>query len=82
MTVGLRVGNIMDEIGSADYLHSFFSTISANLEPGWGLRFPVMMTVLYAGSLPHQQAAAALAELALIRSELAELPAENVVWEH
>ncbi|MGA6148269.1 Imm70 family immunity protein [Stenotrophomonas sp. NPDC077461] len=41
MTIGIRFGQMTDEIGSADFLYCFFSAITVNLEPsGWGSRFP------------------------------------------
>lgn len=52
MTIGIKLGQITDEIGSSDFFHSFFSTIAGNLEPeGWGSRFPTMMNTFYAGKL-------------------------------
>ena len=81
MAVGIKVGSITDEIGTADFFHAFFSTISATLEDRWGARFPVLLNQLYQGSLPHSQASAALSELAQISSELAAFPPSAVVWD-
>ncbi|UNU43586.1 hypothetical protein EAO27_13310 [Sphingopyxis sp. YF1] len=81
MAVGIKVGSITDEIGTADFFHAFFSTISATLEDRWGARFPVLLNQLYQGSLPHSQAATALSELAQISSELAAFPPSAVVWD-
>ena len=48
MAVGFTVGFYYYSIGSADFLHSFFSTVAVNLEDGkWGSRFPVLMNELY-----------------------------------
>ena len=81
MTVGFKVGNITDEIGSSDFFHAFFSTISARLEPAWGARFPVLMTSLYQGSISQVEAAAALSELATVATELAKFKPDLVVWD-
>ncbi|MDV3511943.1 Imm70 family immunity protein [Stenotrophomonas sp. C4297] len=81
MTVGIRLGQITDEIGSSSFLYAFFSTISGNLEPdGWGSRFPILMRQLYAGRLQQSDAADALAELHMVRRELADLPPARVIW--
>ncbi|MDF7776849.1 Imm70 family immunity protein [Sphingomonas sp. AOB5] len=80
MGVGIRVGSITDEIGTGDFLHAFFSTVSGRLERDWGERFPSLMT-LYRGSLPADRAAAALTELAEIRSELAAFPPDQLIWD-
>ncbi|WP_263469147.1 immunity 70 family protein [Stenotrophomonas riyadhensis] len=81
MTVGIRLGQITDEIGSSSFLYAFFSTISGNLEPdGWGSRFPILMRQLYAGRLQQSDAADALAELHIVRRELADLPPARVIW--
>jgi hypothetical protein len=82
MTVGIQLGNITDEIGTSDFFHAFFSTISANLEPdGWGSRFPVIMKRLYSGEVAGSEAANAILELATIRSALAKIHPDKVVWD-
>src|SRR5262249_15167429 len=69
-------------IGAASFLHAFFSTVSANLEPkGWGSRFPSLINYLYQGHLPHTQVAAAKAELATVFDELSQLSPAAIVWE-
>ena len=56
MAVGFTVGFYYYSIGSADFLHSFFSTVAVNLEGGkWGSRFPVLMNELYQGKLPVEK---------------------------
>jgi hypothetical protein len=72
VAVGINVGSITDEIGSGDFLHAFFSTISANLEERWGSRFPVLMNGLYQGSLPAAEAEASLVELASAQAGLSQ----------
>jgi hypothetical protein len=83
MSVGLHVSNVYREIGAASFFNSFFSTVSANLEPaGWGSRFPTVMRTLYEGRLPVGSAAAALAELDNIHRELAGFPPSMIVWDY
>jgi 2,3-bisphosphoglycerate-dependent phosphoglycerate mutase len=82
MGLGLHVGNRCREVGAASFLHAFFSTISAHLEPsGWGSRFPTLMEKLYRGRLPAGDVMAAKAELTSIRRELAEFPPAAIVWD-
>ena len=82
LAVGVKLGNIIDEIGTPDFFNAFFSTISGNLEPqGWGSRFPILMRSLYAGAVEQSQAKSALQELDTIHSELATLPITHVIWD-
>ena len=82
MSVGIRVGSIVDEIGTADFLHAFFSTLSVRLEPdGWGSRFPALLNRLYQGRLEAADAAAALKELDQAKAELIHFPPTAVVWD-
>lgn len=82
MSVGIRVGNITDEIGSPDFFHAFFSTISVNLEPqGWGSKFPILMKYLYQGGLEAALASDAVAEIKQVRNALKNLPPHRVVWD-
>jgi 2,3-bisphosphoglycerate-dependent phosphoglycerate mutase len=82
MAVGFRVGSIVDEIGTQDFLHAFFSTISHHLEPsGWGSRFPELMNELYQGKLESGKTAKALADLSTIKRELAQHRPDEVMWD-
>jgi 2,3-bisphosphoglycerate-dependent phosphoglycerate mutase len=82
MAVGIQLGSITDEIGTDDFFHAFFSTISGNLETeGWGSRFPILLKKLYGGELQQMDAIAALTELDQIRKELAQLPVSKVIWD-
>ena len=68
MAVGFLVKFFYYSIGSADFLHSFFSTVAVNLEGGkWGSRFPVLMNELYQGNLSVK--------------ELKSFPPEKAVWD-
>lgn len=83
MSVGFQVGNILEEVGAADFLHAFFSTISYHLEPGgWGTRYPVLMNGLYRqGSLDAYQSVRALQEVREIRDLLRSYRPEQVIWD-
>jgi hypothetical protein len=82
LAVGLRVRGKAWPVGTGDFLHAFFSTISVRLEPdGWGTRFPMLMKELYSGELAGAHAPDALAELEQVREELSRLPPSDVVWD-
>ncbi len=82
MSVGIKVGSITDEIGTSDFFHAFFSTVSANLESeGWATRFPVVLGKLYQGDLEASLANQAISELAQIQKELSQLEPSRVVWD-
>ena len=79
MNVGVKAGSVVVEIGSADFLHAFFATISENLEPGgWGTRFPQLMNHLYKGELSGDQSGTVLEDLKVIRKELSELGTDKL----
>lgn len=80
MAVGIKVGSITDEIGTSDFLHAFFSTVSHNLEEEWGSRFPAILNYLYQGELEAGLAEKAVVELRQIKDELGRLEPSKVVW--
>lgn len=62
-------------VGDDAFLHSFFSTVAYQVErDGWGSRVPTLTIDLYGGRLPAERLEAALAELALVRPKLEQLP--------
>ena len=72
----------MYTIGTADFLHSFFSTVCGRLENGkWGSRYPYLMNELYQGTLPAEHLAAGTEELAQIKQELAQFAPNQVIWD-
>src|SRR5262245_37124627 len=82
MGVGLVIGEVAHEIGSADFLKGFFSTISYYLEPGgWGTRYPELMLQLYQGKLDAQQAKSALKDVNEIRKKLGSIKRAKIVWD-
>ena len=69
-------------IGTADFLHAFFSTVCGRLENGkWGSRFPHLMNELYQGVLPVKHLAAGTEELSQIKQELAQFAPDQVIWD-
>jgi 2,3-bisphosphoglycerate-dependent phosphoglycerate mutase len=81
MAVGITVGSITDHIGTAEFLHAFFSTISAHCDEGrWGSRFPRLFS-LYSGRLRASDASEALHELREAHRALSQLSPERVVWD-
>lgn len=83
MAVELRTGSVVWPVGSSEFLHAFFSTIAARLEPdAWGSRFPAVMTTLYGGEIGGEDATRALAELDQIREELRAFAPSEVVWDY
>lgn len=82
MAVGIQLGSITDEIGTGDFFYAFFSTVSGNLEPkGWGSRFPTLLKKLYRGEVQQKDATTALDELEQIKTELAQLSPDKVIWD-
>lgn len=82
MSVGIKVGSITDEIGTSDFFHAFFSTVSSTLESeGWASRFPALLGKLYQGNLDASLAKSAISELRQIQSELAAFRPDKVVWD-
>lgn len=82
MAVGFKVKFYWYQIGSGDFLHSFFSTVAYNLEnKNWGSKFPVIMKKLYQGKIDAENIDLAIDELQQIKTELQKLSPDNVVWD-
>jgi 2,3-bisphosphoglycerate-dependent phosphoglycerate mutase len=82
MAVAIEVENIATELGTQEFVHCFFSTLSYQLENGeWGSKFPALMTELYQGSLKAAHARAALSELRNAKNMLSKFPPSDVVWD-
>ena len=82
MAVGFKVAFFYYQIGHGDFLHSFFSTVSYNLENGkWGSRFPTIMNELYQGTLDKDNVETAIEELKKIQLELQAFSPDKVVWD-
>lgn len=82
MAVGLKVKFYWYQIGTGDFLHSFFSTIAYNLESKkWGSRFPNVMNEIYQGKISSEKIDEAVEELKIIREELKAFAPDKVVWD-
>ena len=80
--VTLHAASQSFEVGSPPFLHCFFSTVSANLEPaGWGTRFPVLKNKLYQGNVPAKELPKLRNELNTAHKELKKYPPSKVVWD-
>ncbi len=78
---GFQVEYFFFPIGSADFLHSFFSTVAYHLENKmWGRRFPVIMNQVHSGCLLPELAKQAREELSLITAELKHLKPNQLIW--
>lgn len=82
MAVGFKIKYHWYQIGTGDFLHSFFSTVAYNLEnKKWGSRFPAIMNELYQGTLSKDNVDKAITELKTIQRELAAFSHQKVVWD-
>ncbi len=82
MAVGFKVKFFWYQIGSGDFLHSFFSTVCYNLEESkWGSRFPHIMSELYAGELKVENVDSAINELNCIKTELGKISKDRAIWD-
>lgn len=82
MSVGVRVGSIVSEIGASSFFNAFFSTIKGLLEPeGAGTRFPIISGEFYEGHVSANQIDQAIAELKIIKNELSKFPPAAVIWD-
>lgn len=82
MAVGYKIGSVLTEWGTQDFVHALFSNVAHHLENGiWGSRYPVFMADFYSGSLDASKVATALTELRSIRQELAAFDPDLVIWD-
>lgn len=79
--VGFKVKYYWFQIGSEDFLFSFFSTVAYNLEnQKWGTKFPVIMNELYLGELNSSRIPKAIDELEQMKQGLAKYSPNKVIW--
>lgn len=82
MAVGFTVKYYWYQIGTEDFLHSFFSTIAYNLEDKqWGTKYPMIMNELYSGKLNKEHLVQAMNELNMITQELKQFSCDRVIWD-
>lgn len=83
MSVGVRVGSIVDEVGASSFFNAFFATIWGVLEPnGPGTKYPVISIEFYEGRVRADRVKRALEELKQIRRELENFPPSAVIWDY
>ena len=81
MAVGFKVKFYWFQVGSADFLHSFFSTVAYHLEgEKWGSRFPVIMNELYQEKVKQENVDQAIAELNVMVKELKAFAPDKIIW--
>ena len=82
MAIGFKVKYYWYQIGTGDFLHSFYSTVCVNLENSeWGSRFQIIMNELYSGELSFNLIDGAIDELTVIKKEFEKLSPQNAVWD-
>lgn len=83
MAVGLFADPVFYNIGTEDFVHSFFSTIAYRLENNnWGSRFPLLMNKLYNdGGIDYTECTAVKDELLKIKNEFADLLPDKIIWD-
>ena len=81
MSVGFVVKYYWYQVGSSDFLYSFFSTVAYNLEEKkWGSKYPYIMLELYAGCLKKNHIKFAISELDALTKRLKDFDCSHVVW--
>jgi hypothetical protein len=69
-------------VGRADFLGSFFDTVTVRAEGGSrGSRYPMLAALYRDGELSSEAAVAARRELAGVERELRQHPTADVVWD-
>ncbi|MCU5722761.1 immunity 70 family protein [Bacillus cereus] len=82
MATGFKVDVIWYRLGTSDFVHSFFSTISYHLEKeGWGTKYPHLMKELYSGRLPFENISKAIGEAKEVHEKLKMFSPSEVVWD-
>jgi len=82
MSVGIKLGSIIDELGSSSFLNSFFSTLVGLLENNVrGSRYPVISLEFYQGRISVENLEQAVIELQSIQEELSKHPPSAVIWD-
>lgn len=82
MAVGFIVDCFYYEVGTGDYLHSFFSTIAYHLEKQeWGSKYPHLMNDLYYEEVGWQDIDKLAEELDDVEARLRSYPPEDVIWD-
>ncbi len=79
--VGLSVDFLWFPIGDGEFVYSFFSTISYNLEESqWGSKYPYVMNKLYQGSVEYSDLQNIEREIKEIREGFKLFSPKKVIW--
>lgn len=82
VAVGFVVDCFYYEVGTGDYLHSFFSTIAYRLEgKSWGSKYPHLMNDLYYEEVDWKDIEKLAEELDDVEARLRSFPPEDVIWD-
>lgn len=82
MGVHLRTSHFIYEVGSSDFLISFFDTIEIRLARSWfGTKYPIVLNEFYNGKLTVKNLEKAEKELKDIRERLKKFEPSKVVWD-
>ncbi len=82
MGVHLRTNQFIYEVGSKDFLISFFDTIEIRLARSWfGKKYPTILNEFYNGKLTVKNLEKAEKELKDIRERLKKFEPSKVVWD-
>ncbi|MBO1628174.1 immunity 70 family protein [Bacillus arachidis] len=82
MATGLKVDFYWYQLGTSDFVHSFFSTISFHLEKdGWGTKYPFLMKELYSGTLKAENVSKAIEEAKDVHEKLKMFLPSEVIWD-
>lgn len=81
MGVHLRTSHFIYEVGSSDFLTSFFDTIDIRLTKGFfAKKFPFILTDFYYGKVSFENLDQAEKELLEIRKRLKKFDPSKVIW--
>ncbi len=82
MAVHLRTSHFIYEIGTSDFLTSFFDTIEIRLTKGlFGKKYPIVLNEFYNGNLKYENLNKAEQELKDIQKRLKKFKPSKVVWD-
>ncbi|MEQ9441805.1 MAG: immunity 70 family protein [Cyclobacteriaceae bacterium] len=82
MGVHLRTSHFIYEIGTSDFLTSFFDTIEVRLTKGiFGKKYPTVLNEFYNGNLNYENLDKAEKELKEIQNRLKKFKPSKLVWD-
>lgn len=82
MGVHLRTSHYIYEVGTSDFLTSFFDTIEVRLTKGiFGKKYPIVLNEFYQGNLKYENLGKAEKELRDAQKRLKKFAPAKVVWD-